>query len=95
MNDNFQFLVYRTAEENVPVDAIIRDETIWLTQKSIARLFDVDIPAISKHLSNIYSEGELTRESTVSKMEIVQQEGTRKVKREQYIYNLDAIIEYL
>lgn len=92
MNDNFQFLVYRTAEENVSVDAIIRDETIWLTQKSIARLFDVDIPAISKHLSNIYSEGELTRESTVSKMEIVQQEGTRKVKREQYIYNLDAII---
>ena len=52
MNDNFQFLVYRTAEENVSVDAIIRDETIWLTQKSIARLFDVDIPAISKHLSN-------------------------------------------
>lgn len=92
MNDNFQFLVYRTAEENVSVDAIIRDETIWLTQKSIARLFDVDIPAISKHLSNIYSEGELTRESTVSKMEIVQQEGTRNVKREQYIYNLDAII---
>ena len=92
MNDNFQFLVYRTVEENVSVDAIIRDETIWLTQKSIARLFDVDIPAISKHLSNIYSEGELTRESTVSKMEIVQQEGTRKVKREQYIYNLDAII---
>lgn len=84
MNDNFQFLVYRTAEENVSVDTIIRDETIWLTQKSIARLFDVDIPAISKHLSNIYSEGELTRESTVSKMEIVQQEGTRKVKREQY-----------
>lgn len=58
----------------------------------MAKLFDVDVPAISKHLSNIYDEGELMRDSTISKMEIVQQEGNRQVKREQNFYNLDAII---
>ena len=56
------------------------------------KIFDVDVPAISKHLSNIYGDGELTQDSTVSKMEIVQQEGNRQVKRTQNFYNLDAII---
>ncbi|MEE0327078.1 MAG: virulence RhuM family protein [Butyricicoccus sp.] len=91
-NNQFEFLMYRSAEEDISVNAVIRDETIWLTQKSMAELFDVDVPAISKHLSNIYNDGELLRDSTVSKMEIVQQEGSRKVKREQNFYNLDAII---
>ena len=58
----------------------------------MAELFDVDVPAISKHLSNIYTDGELLKDSTISKMEIVQQEGIRHVKREQNFYNLDAII---
>ncbi|MGI6001313.1 MAG: virulence RhuM family protein [Candidatus Merdisoma sp.] len=92
MNNEFQFLIYQSADEDVSVNAIIRDETIWLTQKSMAELFDVDVPAISKHLSNIYADGELLKDSTISKMEIVQQEGTRHVKREQNFYNLDAII---
>lgn len=92
MNHEFQFLIYQSADEDVSVNAVIRDETIWLTQKSMAELFDVDVPAISKHLSNIYADGELLKESTISKMEIVQQEGTRHVKREQNFYNLDAII---
>ena len=92
MNHEFQFLIYQSADEDVSVNAVIRDETIWLTQKSMAVLFDVDVPAISKHLSNIYADGELLKDSTVSKMEIVQQEGTRHVKREQNFYNLDAII---
>ena len=92
MSREFQFLMYQSADENVSVNAVIRDETIWLTQKSMAKLFDVDVPAISKHLSNIYDEGELMRDSTISKMEIVQQEGNRQVKREQNFYNLDAII---
>lgn len=92
MSRDFQFLIYKSAEEDVSVNAIIRDETIWLTQKSMAELFDVDVPAISKHLSNIYADGELLKDSTISKMEIVQQEGTRHVKREQNFYNLDAII---
>ncbi len=92
MSGEFQFLMYQSADEDISVNAVIRDETIWLTQKSMAKLFDVDVPAISKHLSNIYDEGELMRDSTISKMEIVQQEGTRQVKREQNFYNLDAII---
>ena len=58
----------------------------------MAELFGVDVPAISKHLSNIYSDGELSKDSTISKMEIVQKEGSRNVKREQSFYNLDAII---
>ena len=58
----------------------------------LTELFGVDVPAISKHLSNIYDEGELEAEATLSKMEIVQQEGTRQVKRVQAFYNLDAII---
>ena len=92
MSSEFQFLMYKSADEDVSVKAVIREETIWLTQKSMAELFDVDVPAISKHLSNIYADGELLKDSTISKMEIVQQEGTRHVKREQNFYNLDAII---
>ena len=92
MSNEFQFLMYQSVDEDISVNAVIRDETIWLTQKSMAKLFDVDVPAISKHLSNIYDEGELMQDSTISKMEIVQQEGNRQVKREQNFYNLDAII---
>ena len=90
--DQFEFLLYQTAEEDVTVNAVIKDESIWLTQKAMAELFDVGVPAISKHLSNIYEDGELDEVSTISKMEIVQQEGVRSVRRETVFYNLDAII---
>lgn len=63
-----------------------------MTQKAMAELFDVNVPAVSKHLSNIFEDEELIKESTVSKMEIVQKEGDRNIKREQEFYNLDAII---
>lgn len=92
MNRDFQFLVYRSANQDVSVSAIIKDETVWLTQKGMAELFDVNVPAVSKHLQNIYEEGELNRDATVSKMEIVQTEGARTVKRNVDLYNLDAII---
>ena len=92
MNENFRFLMYRSAEQDISVNAVIRDETVWLTQKAMAELFGVEIPAISKHLTNIYADGELEAEATLSKMEIVQQEGKRKVKRTLDFYNLDAII---
>ncbi|MDE6124065.1 MAG: virulence RhuM family protein [Eubacterium sp.] len=92
MNNNFEFLLYQSAEENISVNAIIKNETIWLTQKSMAELFDVNIPAISKHLQNIFDDEELNYSSTVSKMEIVQNEGGRAVKRNIEFYNLDAII---
>lgn len=86
------FLIYETAEGKVDIDVILKDETIWLTQKSMAELFDVEQPAIAKHLINIYNEEELLKDSTYSKMELVQKEGTRNVKRNIEFYNLDAII---
>ena len=92
MNNSFNFLVYKSKDEDVSVSALIKDDTIWLTQKAMAELFDVNVPAISKHLSNIFAEGELERAATISKMETVQTEGERNVKRVQDFYNLDAII---
>ncbi|MBB5335817.1 virulence RhuM family protein [Pectinatus brassicae] len=92
MNKELNFLIYNTPEEDVSINAVVKDETIWLTQKAMAELFDVEVPAISKHLTNIFSEGELQPEATVSKMEIVQTEGRRNVKRSLDFYNLDAII---
>lgn len=88
----FPFLMYAVENSDVTVNAVIKDETIWLSQKGMAELFNVEVPAISKHLTNVYSEGELSESSTVSKMEIVQQEGNRKVKRKIDYYSLDAII---
>ena len=92
MPKDFQFLMYNSADEAVSVNALIQDESIWLSQKGMAELFGVAVPAISKHLAIIYEEGELQQASTISKMEIVQQEGTRSVKRKVDFYNLDAII---
>ena len=92
MDKELYFLIYNTPEEDVSIHAVVKDETIWLTQKAMAELFDVEVPAISKHLTNIFTEGELQPEATVSKMEIVQTEGSRNVKRSMDFYNLDAII---
>ena len=69
-----------------------RNEAVWLTQKALAALFGVQVPAIAKHLKNIFDSGELQREATVSKMEIVQMESRRRVIREIELYNRDAII---
>lgn len=88
----FPFLMYTVEDSDITVNVIIKDETIWLSQKGMAELFDVEVPAISKHLSNIYAEGELLEVSTVSKIEIVQQEGNRQVRRKIDYYSLDAII---
>ena len=91
MNET-NFLMYKTDKGNINVDVILNNETIWLTQKNMAKLFCVNIPDISKHLANIYNDNELEAISTISKMEIVQNEGTREVKRTIDLYNLDAII---
>ena len=92
MSNDFRFLMYQSAEENVSVNAVIKDETLWLSQKGMAELFGVQPPAITKHLQNIYDEGELSRDATLSKMEIVQKEGGRDVTRSVIYCNLDAII---
>ena len=86
------FLMYTSKEENISVNVVVKDETIWLTQKAMAELFGVGIPAISKHLKNIFDEGELDRFSTISILEIVQKEGNRNIKRDTEFFNLDAII---
>jgi len=87
-----EILLYKTVNEEVKLEVLIQNETLWLTQKQMAELFNVKIPAISKHIKNIFESGELQIFPTVSKMEIVQQEGSRKVKREKEFYNLDMII---
>ncbi len=74
------------------VECLIRDETLWLTQKAIAELFGVETPAISKHLSNIYGSNELEQAATLSILETVQAEGSRQVRRRLEHYSLDAII---
>ena len=89
---NGEILLYSYEGAKEYIDVYFKDETFWLTQSAMAELFDVNVPAISKHLRNIYDERELDRESTVSKMETVQQEGMRTVKRTLDFYNLDAII---
>lgn len=92
MEKDFRFLMYHSDDGDISVNAVVKDETIWLTQKGMAELFDVEVPAVSKHLSNIFAEGELQPDATISKMEIVQQEGSRNVRRIVDFYDLDAII---
>jgi hypothetical protein len=92
MSKELQFLIYNTPEENVSVSAVIKDETIWLTQKAMAELFDCTADNVSLHLKNIYEDGELNESSTTEEFSVVQQEGSRKVKRKIKFYNLDAII---
>ena len=91
-NSTAEFLIFQIEGKENGVQVVYRDETVWCTQKAMAQLFDVGVPAISKHLNNIFAEGELRPASTVSKMEIVQVEGDREIKRQLDFYNLDAII---
>lgn len=95
MNKQIQFLIYNTPTEQVKVEVVIKDETLWLTQKAMAELFGIGVPAISKHLKNIFIEGELNEEVVVSKMEITTTHGALANKtqtKETQFYNLDAII---
>lgn len=95
MNKELQFLIYSTPNEDLRVNVVVKDETIWATQKAIADLFGVGIPAISKHLKNIFNEGELQQEVVISKMETATQHGALNDKLQHHetnFYNLDAII---
>jgi hypothetical protein len=84
--------LYAAADGTVKVRVLFKQETAWLTQKALAELFGVKLPAISKHIRNIYESGELEEIATVSKMETVRSEGEREVKRTVELYNLDVII---
>jgi len=87
-----EFLFYTTPNGGIKIEALFRDESIWMTQKRLAELFDVDRSVIAKHIINIYDAGELRADATCAKIAQVQKEGTREVSREIDFYNLDAII---
>ena len=88
MKDN-NLIIYKNNEGNIIVDAIYKDETLWLSQKGMAKVFSVGVPAISKHLKNIFEEKELDKTAVVSKMEITAEDGKRYNTD---VYSLDAII---
>lgn len=92
MYNEMQFLIYKAADEDVSVNAVIKNESVWLTQKSMSELFGCSSDNISLHLKNIYSDGELDETATVEEISVVQTEGSRQVRRKQKFYNLDAII---
>jgi len=78
-NSTAEFLIFQIEGKEDGVQVVYRDESIWCTQKAMAQLFDVGVPAISKHLNNIFSEGELKQDSTVSKMEITELINYREI----------------
>ena len=95
MTDRIQYIIYNLPEEQGEVQVVVEAETLWCTQKAMAQLFGVGVPAISKHLKNIFAEGELIREVAVSKMEITTQHGAIDDKTQTHnvdFYHLDAII---
>lgn len=92
MPNELEFIIYSTPEEDIRIDAAVKDETIWLTQKGMAALFDCSSDNISLHLQNIYADGELAENATAEEISVVRQEGNRQVNRKLKYYNLDAII---
>ncbi len=92
MDREFEFLLYKSTEEDISVNALVKDETIWLNQKAMAELFGCSTDNISQHLKNIFADGELRESATTEKISVVQTEGNRQVKGNTQFYNLDAII---
>ena len=91
-NSTAEFLIFQIENKEEGIEVLYQDETLWLTQKTMSILFDVDIRTINEHLKNIYSQGEVDKNTTIRKNRIVQKEGNRNISREVFIYSLDAII---
>jgi len=91
-NSTAEFLIFSKQAGENSIEVRVENETVWLTQKLLALLFEADVRTINEHLGNIYKTGEQQRESTARKFRIVQQEGSRTVSREVEHYNLDAIV---
>ena len=91
-NSTAEFLIFQIENKEEGIEVLYQDETLWLTQKTMSILFDVDIRTINEHLKNIYSQGEEDKNTTIRKNRIVQKEGNRNISREVFIYSLDAII---
>ena len=92
MSNEIQFVLYNIDQEDIKVKVAVRDETIWVTQRGMAELFDCSADNISLHLKNIYQDGELQESATTENFSVVQMEGTRQVARNIRFYNLDAVI---
>ena len=90
--DNNQIIFYNTPEGNIRVEVVFENDTFWLTQKAMANLFGIEVPGISKHLTNIFESGELQKNSTVSILETVQKEGKRDVKRKVEYFRIEAVL---
>ena len=91
-NSTAEFLTFVAEGKEDGIQVVYQDETIWVTQQAMAELFDVKVPTINYHLSQVFKDGELLEDRTIRKIRIVPSEGTRKVEREPMFYNLDAII---
>lgn len=90
--EKLNFLIYKSRQDDVTVNALVQDETIWLTQRAMAELFGVESNTVTYHLKEIYESGELAETATARRFRVVQAEGSRQVQREILHYNLDAII---
>ena len=92
VNNGTDILIYQTEDGNTKIDVRLENETVWMTQKAIAELYQKGVNTINEHIKNIYAEGELQESSTIRKNRIVQTEGKRKVEREVSFYNLEMIL---
>ena len=90
MEDN-KLIIYKNSKGNIIVDTIYKDETLWLSQKGMSKVFNVGVPAISKHLKNIFAENELDKNSVVSKMEITATDDLLKFRRKEILNNGGSI----
>ncbi|KGR91887.1 hypothetical protein CD30_02990 [Ureibacillus massiliensis 4400831 = CIP 108448 = CCUG 49529] len=88
MNNETNILIYQTEEGNTKIDVRLENETVWMTQKAIAELYQKGVNTINEHIKNIYAEGELQESATIRKNRIVQTEGKREIS----FYNLEMII---
>ena len=91
-NSTAEFLTFVAEGKEDGIQVVYQDETIWVTQQAMAELFDVKVPTINYHLSQVFKDGELLEDRTIRKIRIVQLEGTRNVARQPMFHNLDAII---
>ena len=92
MKENNNLIIYKNEDGNIDISVKLENKTIWLTQDAICKLFESSKANISEHISNVYAEGELDKDSTVRKFRTVQQEGQRAVSRDRIYYNLDLIL---
>jgi len=92
MDMRTDILIYQMEDGQVKVDVTVEDETVWMTQRSIAEMYQKQVNTINEHINNIYEEGELDENATVRKNRIVRNEGNREVSREITFYNLDVIL---